>query len=130
MCREAKEIQVARKPNNGDMVARYNLEYMRYDTAFVPINSVSIKFGKGCPLIWLPRIEDLMEILQGFIPYRDGSGRPAWGGDRIIMDKCLKFAKKNQSRFVKDGIKTAPELWLCFVMDSIYSKTWNSGTWA
>ncbi len=118
MCRKATEIQAARKPNNGDMVARYNLKHMQYETAFVPIDSASIEFGKGCPLIWLPRIEDLVEMVTD----------PKWGCDAHDhwLDDFYLFTQRIGGVNGNDSIQ---EMVLKFTMYKRYSKTWDGGQW-
>lgn len=123
MCKEAGEIQELWKPEYGD---RYYYEPTSGFKGFDDIYSVYTDEvrGLGKDDIWLPRQEDLQEI------------------ERNCMQKKLKYITQRtlqqyerfdgwlrcQSFEGLDPNLDLTMLWLMFVMETVFSKCWNSKT--
>lgn len=112
MCRQAKEIQEAWEPKEGDMtyvlLANQQLRLSVADIEMVPIFN---------DYIWLPHIEDLVEMMKKY-----GLNASAYG--ITVAHHEYLFSKQNSIFGV-----TYKESWLCFVMHEIYNKSWNGEDW-
>ena len=128
MCREAKEIRERWERKYGDLYSLYGHKPTVYTTARSP--------NRKCEKdkIWLPRIEDLVEMLfKGFVPaspkQQMGDGFP----HALMIQGFADFYWRNvgltgeQPEIV--GNMLMNEGWLAFTMDRLYSKSWNGSTW-
>lgn len=126
MCREATEIQEQWKPKSGDM-----FHFKAVINPFKPcmfrsdVNNSIVSYSENNQLdkIWLPRQEDLQEIYMA--PYKGGLHvstmvnsfyRWFWDEYNNKVKSCLEQYDWN-------------EIWLCFVMETCYSKRWTGETW-
>ncbi len=139
MCFEATEIQEAWTKSIGDAVyyepAQDHICYVtngrladdRTGKAELLI-SLWNEWIHENKLTWLPRIEDLMEMVTiGAIePYLKYDIAP---GHNIIraMHEWSVSQKSIYWEVIEDMSPT--ELWLCFMMDVRYNKSWNGKTW-
>ena len=109
MCKEAPEIQEAWEPKRGD-------KYHFFGDPDVLLAHLNIPIVKA-RYSWLPRIEDLVEMV------------------RSTEDTGVNIEARFHS-WVFDGKMQRPTcpdyqvLWLCFVMYTVYNKSWNGETWA
>lgn len=138
MCIAATELQERWEPKDGDKVFR---EYPEKDKEFAKKNwdmkeeecwSIHIvtnfdfldkpegrykKFLKEDKNIWLPRQEDLIQIMED--NWEHGRceliGRFHNFSWNYVHDRCKKYDFN--------------ELWLLCVMEYVFGKTWNGTTW-
>lgn len=77
--------------------------------------------------IWLPKQDQLQEMIKdpdGYI----GDGLYFQGQGRYTRPRALSYAL---CRFISNHIRidSMEQLWLAFVMESLYSKTWDGDKW-
>ena len=115
MCKSATEIQEGWKINDLDRILFYGDDEQLIDV--VPLFCKDRKFYKQTS-IWLPRQEDLQELAVSL-----------W--DYVELGMLLRFNDYVEQKF-SDGfkfpIKKIDQLWLCFVMEQVYDKRWNTET--
>lgn len=125
MCQQAKEIRDTRKPKWANLKPGFE------DFEVVNDNEgnrwyIETTSMEGYVLYtWLPRIEDLQEIIK--------TERNITGEVSILIMFCDYMKRDFKAGFTK-GIKSIIvnsmiELWLCFVMETVYHKRWNGTTW-
>lgn len=111
MCKEAKEIQELWKPKKGDKAL--------LDSGFIDyIDELWDKKG----FTWLPRQEDLQEIFQ------EAHGNGIHVSTVVNLFYMWFWDEYNNKQ--KDCCEQYDwnVLWLCFVMERLYGKYWNSKT--
>lgn len=130
MCREAVEIQEAWKVKSGDN-AWDDLGHDLY-----VISTLEEAFGLISFIHWLPRQEDLQEIAFEFLAekeiredfelfgYSIEEFFELFGYEHLFDEFGLWWDETVTAR-------TFNEIWLCFVMETCYSKRWNADkeTW-
>ena len=142
MCKEAKEIQEIRKRwpvcfwEDGDLIYLtpnydpYLKEgiYSVVDGYIVMISSPGIYEGDYVggldyediyEVIWLPRQEDLQKICLLQKGY----------GSRFSEFMLLRKFHDWAIDYEYSPFRSLNELWLCFVMETVYGKVWNGKTW-
>ena len=107
MCREATEIQELWGRDNGDFY--YSVEA---DTEYIYLTLPSRDGAQFKDIFWLPRIEDLMGMLD--LP-----------SDYAKITMLINFIKVSAE---KNDSLTAQEWLLRLVMEYNYNKTWNGAT--
>jgi hypothetical protein len=115
MCREATEIQELRPESSyfppvkdGEVVSDImGNRWVSYDTSMEQYRV----------LLWLPLIEDLLNIYKNKI----GRGHDVGATIGIIG----RWAFNPNSRH----FESFEELFLCFVMERLYNKRWNGTSW-
>jgi hypothetical protein len=110
MSREAMELQEQWEPKPGDMYARKNLALFVIHGEFA-VDKTNYT--------WLPRQEDLQEFSLK-------------NGDlQRITDYTNTFCKfiKKQHKEVTGYNNSWSKLWLLFVMETVYNKTWTGNGW-
>jgi hypothetical protein len=114
MAEKAKEIQENWTPAVGDFTKDHNKLVNIYVMQYPD-------FPKGFPsvggLIWLPRQDQLQEMMDDF---------HGWGLVAILNIGGWddKFNKENMDKF-----NTAEQFWLGFVMFHKFNKQWNGQDW-
>jgi hypothetical protein len=152
MCKEATEIQDLWVPKSGDQVIRHLTVFGEeldkqiwnsMDTFEILVNTSMIegywhctnKNGDSITLtneemhkqtcMWIPRQEDLQTIIRGKLP----SGVH----ETIYLLDCFNAWYCDKSWAFSYNLNlTISELWLHFVMEKMFKKTWNTETseWA
>lgn len=156
MCREAVELQEQWEPKPGDRIynpmpsihAEYNIDILTHyhknengghdiervlineNLSFLGYSTVQSESDIKTRFKWVPRIEDLQEILQkSNAPYFEEENLNMgtnliyflyhWTSDLLIKNpKCYELL-----------INDLNIQWLCFVMETVYNKTWNGQIW-
>jgi len=121
MCEKAEEIQKEWKDNSGDFYVSktdHSTQGIRHNIL------ISTRSKKDC--IWLPRQDQLQDIIKDNytdketnIPFLHPYNHMLWDlVDRLNQgDYCIKFGVSME------------QLWLAFVMEEKYNKTWNGKDW-
>jgi len=117
MCEKAVEMQKTWEPQEGDYA--YSMRsgaYLLFDSV-IALGDALGRFQLDH--IWLPRQDQLQEMAH-------------WGG-RSVGELLWIFARWQDERG-EDGLyahqfTSFEQLWLAFVMDTIYNKTWNGDDW-
>jgi len=120
MCEKAEEIQALNNwvrcnfyfhPKDGNIVTIG--EECRDFTVVIDVADGS-RFALDDPVIWLPRQDQLQEMVDS-----------DWSGDLIrrFYVWCKEYG------FTTKAIASMEQLWLGFVMHSLYSKRWDGETW-
>lgn len=135
MCGKAKEIQDCHKPEGGDfifitkgsyVIGAYEIdsEYNRGEIATIEYqNNPELKNGEYCSFIWLPRQDQLQEMIRktgefsGYTDFLDSF-------HDFVFDKLDHLYEKD--RFADSSLEM---YWLTFVMEHIYQKEWNRTEW-
>jgi len=136
MCKEAVEIQEEWEPKPADKIVLFKLEGNPYgikgnchcDYLDMDAKEWEPKQLNEERIYWLPRQEDLQATYKQI--------------KELSFDCCYKQFKKWDAfmyRFVEfehtfsafNMFETGSwnVLWLCFVMEKCYNKTWNGSTW-
>ena len=111
MCKKADEIQREWKPQNGDFY------YFCQGVLVANVHQESLQeaFGDDYQhLIWLPRQDQLQDMI-------DSIETPA----RIIW--CVG-CWCNHNKYA-GAFRSMEQVWLAFVMFSLYHKKWSNGEW-
>jgi len=126
MCREAKEIQEGWEPKRGDQVSEF-AGPTSFPWAFPP------RWKESFPTThWLPKIEDLMgmilpEHMAALVPITTIS--TTFGFNRILaLERWLDCAHEGPYKHNISQFK-ANEIWLLFVMHTLYKKSWSGNAW-
>ena len=139
MCEAAIEIQKSHKPEGGDFIfitkGSYVLGAYEIDSEYHPgevatieyQNNPELKNGEYCDFIYLPRQDQLQEMLKD--EYKVGNlienfYHYVFGGETEIVGLTNKIKKRNLESF-----DTLEQLWLAFVMDLKFDKHWNGEVW-
>lgn len=114
MCKEAGEIQELWKPKEGDP-----FECTIGDRVSLKIHDGIYDYTHQ---VWLPRQEDLQEIFQE----AHGNGIHV----STVVNSFYRWFWDEYNNKQKDCCEQYDwnVLWLCFVMDRLYGKIWNSKT--
>jgi hypothetical protein len=128
MCKAATEIQEAWEPNPKDLY----IDAFDDEKKKLVYNTTKEKIMGWNGIIWLPRIEDLMEMvlpehMAELVPHTTIS--TTFDFNRIMS--LEKWLGRSHEGPYKHNILTfnANELWLCFVMDILFNKSWSGMTW-
>lgn len=126
MCWEARnELKKHWTPKGGDLVLTKMYNYQdKIELKHLPDD---ITGKKGSLLlhkqtdVWLPRQEDLQEIL--IQKYK-------WSTYDLYI-YFERFLDLYYEHFGREEVNKLDfnQLWLCFIMETIFSKTWNGQTW-
>jgi len=119
MCEKAEEIQEL-TPNYTTFHKPYILSGEESNSPFVITASATEVFacekGGECKNIWLPRQDQLQEML----------GKPL----NELLDSFLEW--EDDAYFLlrkRDRFTSMEQLWLAFVMKEKYGKTWDGENW-
>jgi hypothetical protein len=115
MSKKAEELQRLWAPTEGDVFADELCH-----TSFVTLSILdhlnqSFKEGKREYYVWLPRQDQLQEMI---LPLFKGSCH--W-----MLEECYKFIQLPHP--VKP--QSMEQIWLAFVMQEKFAKTWNGEHW-
>ena len=105
LCQKAKEIQESWQPREGDFIAGTYCGVMVYTISSVYRD----------PVIWLPRQDQLQEIVgvsHVHPPFLDLQRWHDWAIIKVNADYWDKFASMEQ-------------LWFAFIMKQRYNKVWS-----
>ena len=126
MCREAVELQELWKPKSGDLY--------HYHGVINPLRPLMVKtdvhggvmdwdrgeFFKNC--FWLPRQEDLQELFR----HKNGNPDEYW----ILKSFLVWFSHlTGYPTACPDREVSITQLWLQYVMETVYQKRWNGESW-
>jgi hypothetical protein len=122
MCQQATEIQEAWAPDEGDFVLMDNGVNCIGDY----ILSCGVAVDQGCDCCsmewtfsaWIPRQDQLQEMIE-WTPKR------LWVECQILDVPDYVFALPDYAK----ECKSWEQLWLAFVMNERYGKTWNGEEW-
>ncbi len=127
MCREATEIQAQWEPKYGDRFIFLSKE--RFVQSFM-VGGGKKRIEDVCcgNVIYLPRIEDLIEMStpETIKPYLKHDIAP---GHNVIRAMHEWSTSQFHDFWAIFENATVSELWLCFVMHTLYNKSWNGKTW-
>jgi len=121
MCEKAKEVQKPWKPQDGDLAWHPNegADYMgtwEFPEVFSVVRiteQLSARWWRNW--LWLPR--------QGQLQTMVGKGMNSWEGYAYGFGCwCLEYYKQGQ-------LGSLEQLGLAFVMEELYSKTWDGENW-
>ena len=139
MCREAEEIQRLWKPRIGDVIAPGDsgklIIGVREEENTILLQEWGDKnywvndYDVDDPVVWLPRQEDLQELIFTHIAKTMIEDDPEMGHYSIQDFKDVygyEFLFDEYYYWVEGNFKTFNELWLCFAMDYLFSKKWDS----
>ena len=121
MCKAATEIQILWEPNRFDVYSERGSTGNIIDPAYMADKHRST-------MTWLPRIEDLFEMLtpEGIKPYLSHDISPGHNNLRAFHGwSTSQFAAFWE--WAED--MSIAELLLWFVMDTLYNKSWNGNVW-
>lgn len=121
MCKSAVEIQEQWEPKEGDCVG--NKSNLDYD--FTSSEDIEDVKNSGMWMYgdyWLPRQEDLQQIYL----------KPYKGGLHVstMVNSFYRWFWEEYNNKIKSCLEQYDwnEIWLCFVMGTLYNKRWNSET--
>lgn len=128
MCEKAKEIHNLWEPKNGDIVI---VKGASHHFVINP-NPFDVNLGEDKKrFIWLPRQEDLQNMLFGDI---DGDRKTKywWMGDKGNLDRFQEIVDINWCDYfwgLSDPYPSLEQLWLAYVMFELYDKIWDGNDW-
>ncbi len=125
MCRVAEEIQLGWEPKSGDLY--------HYNCAINPLRPLVVspdvhgfrmewsdEFFKNC--FWVPRQEDLQELFR----HKNGNPDEYW----ILKSFMVWFSHlTGYPTACPDREVSITQLWLQYVMETVYQKRWNGESW-
>lgn len=154
MCREAVEIQEGWEPKPGDYVYnpypsiraksqidvlirafkeedefKFKRALLKEDGSYLGVTTVETELPLKKRFAWLPRQEDLQEILLNNPPYNLSCDPKANTNPHSLL---FYFYNRYKSLVSIEMMNKRPNItayWLCFVMDTLYNKQWNGETW-
>jgi len=129
MCTQATEIQKQWSPNHGDFFVGENggiypwIAHV-HDSREI-IQGVGVSFENGMPkvtrYIWLPRLDQLMEIAQD-------SGRRFENTTQIFFE-WIKRPYQLMLGPPQKIFSSLEQLWLSFIMNKNFRKQWDGQEW-
>lgn len=126
MCKKASEIQKRWEPELGDVYTD-DASLIHF---YMPNKDGKIKRGFGVKpngniieiekLIWLPRLNQLMEIMGPF--------------EKNFRDTGFGFFEWTKENGYKPGgsdnpFKTLEQVWMAYVMEKVFKKKWGGDGW-
>ncbi len=126
MCRQAPEIQTIWEPGLGDIYS----DESGFVHFYMPQKDGKIKKGFGVKpngnlieiekFTWLPRLNQLMEILGG--------------SEKNFRDTGFRFFEWTKKNGYRPGspdnpYKTLEQIWLAYVMEKAFKKKWTGDRW-
>ena len=135
MCQEAHEIQESWEPKPGDRILRewpaeptILVRDMKYDDHYWVYTNT--KYGGSGVItmndmiknstLWLPRQEDLQELFR----HKNGNPDEYW-----ILKSFLVWFSHLTPTACPDREVSITQLWLQYVMETVYGKVWNGESW-
>jgi len=116
MCQEARELQEQWEAKPGDRA-----KYPGYQVQF--LDRGHMDYYNFESLIWLPRQEDLQQIvLNKFKDLHWSTNHLLWHFNSWFKD-FLDLTSKYCLNY------DLTQLWLCYVMEEFYKKYWSGTTW-
>lgn len=140
MCIKGKDILKRQwTPKAGDRVlTKWNSDENKIELDYLSKDFISKEASvllRRITDVWLPRQEDLQKIAleEGHWVYDSGYKKvdylSQWdlSNSFISWHKMISFyTPKSQFKLCMDSFN---KMWLCFVMETCYNKTWNGSTW-
>ena len=124
MCEKAEEIQNGWKSNNGDF---YTVKGS-YNDASVMLFDYGLEFLKKSDLIWLPRQDQLQEMVREKKTPETDMDEP----NAMLLDRFYSWMFKERGgkwAFYDAGRASMEQLWLAFCMSGRYGKKWERNKW-
>ena len=125
MCEKAQEIQDLRKLDNGE-----GSPYLKEGDYFCKLTSTNVELFKNktsyilIDIVWLPRQDQLQDIV---INKTNNFGSNNLSS-QLLLNNIVGFSKELYCSRKKEMFSTLEQLWLAFVMKTIYNKIWNEET--
>ena len=133
MCEKAVEIQSPSvwKPIAGDWYdSRGNTEKKGPKVLQILNNFRALRYDKNIKSIhrhiWLPRQDQLQEMVMEIMPYKNCSNSVT-----NLIDTFSHEVLSGEDKFIESTVSmnSMEQLWLAFVMKEKFSKTWNGEGW-
>ncbi len=123
MCEQAGEIQANYPGKHYHLHCPDNAGYL-VDTEY----SLLYRHKLGDSTIWLPRQDQLQEMVLGFWGYKDGQERiTTW---KVVTRRFLEFQVNLGNDYCRKNWNASMEqLWLAFVMKENHNKVWDGEEW-
>ena len=115
MSQRAKEIQELWSPKEGDMFADELCHVSVVNPTILEHLGESLKDRRGKEYIWLPRQDQLQEIV---LPMFENNCH--W-----LFEECYKFLQPP----CLTPCESMEQIWLSFVMKEKFAKIWNQEAW-
>jgi hypothetical protein len=115
MCRQAEEIQELWSPADGDVFADELCHVSIVNSPILEHLGKSIKEGKRKDYVWLPRQDQLQELV--LLMYERNC---YW-----MFEECYKHLQLPHPT----KLESMEQVWLSFVMKERSGKTWNGENW-
>lgn len=133
MCKTVKEIQDKWMPEYGDFYEDHH--NIRKTIGTLAEKEFISRRPLPLPFIWIPRQDQLQEILSetctlkffigGLHEFFDPESLcPGADGEYPPCSKCQETGKERRMTY-----KTMEQWWLAFVMSELYTKKWNGIEW-
>lgn len=125
MCREAEEIRESWEPKSGDLyLGTWRYREKPKMTPPYEVDNTVIKWDKSryefC--FWVPRQEDLQQIFR----LKNGNPDDYW----ILKSFLVWFSHlTGYPTACPDREVSITQLWLQYVMETVYKKRWNGTEW-
>ena len=129
MCEKAKELQKNHKWKPGDT---FYFKGYKSAVTFIPVEKVQVfdidedHVNDWWDCIWLPRQDDLQEIVKEKCIARMTS-RCIFEGENLMLMAFYHWAMFSVAAQMAKG--SLEQLWLGFVMHEKYNKAWNGKEW-
>jgi hypothetical protein len=115
MSKKAEEIQRQWAPAEGDVFVDELCHTSIVNPSILDHLNKSFKEGKRENYVWLPRQDQLQEIILPMF-----KGNCDW-----MLEECYKFIQLPHP--VKS--QSMEQIWLAFVMQELFAKNWNGEDW-
>jgi hypothetical protein len=115
MSKNAEDIQRLWVPSEGDMFADELCHVSMVSPSILDHLDRSLKEGTRERYVWLPRQDQLQEMILPVF-----KGNCYW-----MLEECYKFIHPPYSA----KLESMEQIWLAFVMQEKFGKTWNGENW-
>lgn len=136
MCRKAVELQDLWEPMEGDFILNTSATPLPPSKRFIYVNYLQQPFCNSphwelittMPhpfLIWLPRQDQLQNIIQDFVLEVPNikAGVCYWSNQFLELNEFLNIPIDGEPP------ESWEQVWLSFAMYKLFNKTWENGAW-